>query len=704
MERMILSRDIKIRQHDRKDCAAACLASVCAYYGLKLPFIKFRDECGTNEDGATLQGIIDAGRKFGLEAAGFRSPDRRLSNLINGKKPLILHLEKKNGWLHFVVLYDLDDRIATIMDPETGDIQKSELKDIENEWSGYVVALTPSSTFSSGDFRTNVFKRYRDIFTCYKKELCTVLLASVIVIAATLSTSVFLQKIIDDVLPSSDIHTLITITLIMAGLILLTWFISSLRSIILLRTSLKIDHHLIMSYFQKIFSLPVSFFDSRSTGELNARVSDAYRIRSFITNRLLIIAVSILTILISIAILGTFNWRLTTVLLGFIPIYAILYILSQKKFNKFNKDIIESNARFEEICIENLASARSIMYFGAEKDATERIEKAYKLSANALYKGGLFSSIIASSTDCISRITTLIVLIAGSFLVISFHISIGELASFFTIASLFTAPVDMLIDSTKEITEARISAERIFDIVDIESNTSSKNVPYATFDHDAAIYIRDLSFSFPGRKILLNKINCKIYPHKINLLRGSNGCGKSTLAAILMRGYKPDSGFIAIGDKDITEIPLEQWRKYICIIPQRPDIFNGTILDNIVMGDKNYTMDSVLAACILAGLGNTLKSVPGGVMAHTGEYACRLSGGEKQKISIARALYRRSKVLILDEADSHLDIESQKAIEKTILTLKEKGITIIMMSHNEKAALIADNIIDLEKPNAQTEA
>ncbi len=704
MERMILNRYIKIRQHDRKDCAAACLASVAAHYGLRLPMITFRDACGTNEDGATLQGIIDAAGKLGFEAAGLRSPDRKLSDLKKGRKPLILHLEKKNGWLHFIVLYDLDDRKATIMDPETGDIQKLDIADVENEWSGYVIAITPTLTFSSGDFRTRVFERYLQIFICHKKELATVLLASLAIIAATLSTSVFLQKIIDDVLPASDSHSLIDIAWIMGVLALLIWGISLLRSTILLRTSLKIDYRLIMEYFRKLFTLPVSFFDARSCGELNARVSDAYRIRSFITGRLLVIAVSIFTMLTAIGILGHYNWTLTGILAGFIPMYILCYLASQKRFKTLNKEIIESNARFEEVSIENISAARAITYCNAGGDAVLRIKEKYITAVNAIYKGGLFSSFIASSTDCISRLSSLTVLTAGSYMVLSQHISIGELASFFTISSLFTSPIGVLIESTKEITEAKISAERLFDIIEMKSGEDCPEEEEVEFDRSAGISIRDLSFSFPGRKTLLSHLSFEIPPREITLIRGTNGCGKSTLAAMLMRGYRPDSGSICIGDTNIAEIPLAQWRRHICIVPQRADIFNGSILENVVMGDREYRMENVMAACALAGLTEMLERIPGGITAHTGEHACRLSGGEKQKIAIARALYRRPQVIILDEASSHLDIASQRAIEATVLTMKENGITVIIISHDERAAQIADHIIDLEKPDAQTEA
>ena len=182
-----------------------------------------------------------------------------------------------------------------------------------------------------------------------------------------------------------------------------------------------------------------------------------------------------------------------------------------------------------------------------------------------------------------------------------------------------------------------------------------------------------------------------------------------------MRGYAPQSGSITAGGVDIQTIPLDTWRKYISIVPQKPEISDGSILENIVMGDRDYDMRSVTAVCAMAGLARTIESLPGGlartieslpggIMAHTGEHGCRLSGGERQKIALARALYRQPKVLILDEAATFLDQESRKRLTDTICLLKENNITTVLISHEEQALDIADNIIDLSHKNARSQA
>ena len=667
-----MEKEIRIRQQDRNDCAAACVASVCAHYGLRLPLIRIREACGTNADGTTMQGVIDACGKLGLEAAGLKAKDKDMDSLRNVERPVILHLEKKSGWLHFVVLYGMDKDHARIMDPEDGRMHRTSLKELEEEWSGYIIAVTPSPMFKKGDMRTDILGRFKDILTFYRKELALVLAGSAAYIAATLSISVFLQRIIDSVIPAGNRNGLLTAGAVMICLALLCWYISYVRSVLLVRTSIKIDCRLITEYFRKVFSLPLSFFNSMSSGELNSRVSDAYRIRSFITERLLLMTISVITLTIATAVLMTFYWKLTLIVLSFIPLFVLLYIVS----DRLNRN---------------------------EREAVRKIETQYFRTASALYGGGVLASAVASVSDTVSRAVYLTTLFAGAFFVLNSELTVGELVSFISMTTVFSSPVVLLIESSREIAEARISAERIFDILDLEGEEPTGTVRFQPAQDDI-IEARDICFSFPGREQLLDGLSFRILPGKTNLILGANGSGKSTVAALLMRGYAPHSGSITAGGVDIQTIPLDTWRKYISIVPQKPEISDGSILDNIVMGDRDYDMRSVTAVCAMAGLARTIESLPGGIMAHTGEHGCRLSGGERQKIALARALYRQPKVLILDEAATFLDQESRKRLTDTICLLKEHNITTVLISHEEQALDIADNIIDLSHKNARSQA
>ncbi len=694
-----MRREICFRQHDRNDCAAACVASVCAHYGLRLPLIRIRQACGTTADGTTMQGIIDACGRLGLDAVGLRAKEKNPDGLIDVAKPVILHLEKKTGWLHFVVLYGMDGRNATIMDPEDGRMHKTTAEELGEEWSGYVIAVSPSPMFRPGDRSTGIASRLKELLMYHRKEMLAVLAGSMAYTAAALSTPVFLQKIIDSAIPSGDRHGIMMICAAMLLLTVMTWIISYMRSVILVRTSLKIDCRLITGYFRKVFSLPVSFFDSMSSGELNSRVSDAYRIRTFITSRLLLIAISAMTLLTSTAILMTFYWKLALIALCFTPLFAFLYKLSERVNRKLNRRIIEENAKFEQTSIERLSAARSIRYFSSGKEAVRKIEDRYFDTAAAMYKGGIFTAATESTSDAISRLICTVTITAGAFFVLNSELSIGELVSFFSLATVFSTPIVMLIESTREITEARISAERIFEIMDLDDEKGRTEDSLAGYTPcpDDEIEFKNVSFSFPGRRKLIENLSFTIRPGEVALIKGCNGCGKSTLAALLMRGYAPQDGSITSGGIDIGTIPLDIWRRHISIVPQRPDILDGSILENIVMGDTGYDMKSVMAACAMAGLASTIDALPGGILSNTGEHACRLSGGEKQKIAIARALYRKPSVIILDEAYTHLDKDGRDRLAETVKVLKEHRITVVLISHDKESELLADNIIELNK-------
>lgn len=685
-----MKKGIHIQQHDRTDCAAACVASICAYYGLRLPMIRFREICGTGEDGATLQGIIDAFGKLGMEAAGFKAKELTTDGLRTAKKPLILHLKKKNGWLHFVVLYEVREKDVLIMDPEAAETIRMSNEELLEEWSGYVVAAAPGKTFEKGDRRTKVFKRFKELLLKNRRSMFLIFGGTLAYIAVTLGTSMFLQKTIDDVLPARNTSTLALFGITMIVIALLMWFSSYVRNLLLVRTSLNIDRHLISGYFRKIFSLPISFFDSRSTGELNARISDAYRIRSFITGRILLMTVSSITLVTAIAILMSFYWKLTLILLAFIPVFCLLYAISDRLNKRINRRIIENNTRFEETNIETLSCARAYIYYNAAGEAVRKIEKQYSDTASAIYNGGKLGSMVSASSDGIGRLLYAVILLSGAFFVLDGALSIGELVSFLTIATMVTSPVTMLIESNREITEAMISAERIFDIMDMENNEGQGLPTNAELPEDAVLKIRHLSFSFPGRRRLIEDLSCDILPGKINVIKGRNGSGKSTLAALLMRGYEPLSGEILLGDTDIRRIPAKTWRQHIAIIPQKPDIFKGSILDNIVMGDTDYDSRTLAGICAAAGMADMIDKLPDGLLSETGG----LSGGERQKIAIARALYHKANILIFDEAGTYLDKEGKARLEDTIRLLQEHGTTIIVISHTEDN-IDADNIIEL---------
>ncbi len=686
--------EIKIRQHDKTDCAAACISSICSFYGLNLPLTVIRDACGTDKTGTSLKGILDAAPKVGMSAKALKAKVKNIHDLISIDKPVILHLQRKDGWLHFVVLYEMDRKKALILDPEDGELHRLTHGELEELWSGYIVIMAPSPDFQKGERRKSLLSRCATLFKVNRKELLSSFVGAIIFIVIGLSSSLFLQQIIDKVLPSKDIPLLIFFSVAMLLLMGLSLFVGYVRSLLMVRTSIKVDAHLIMAYLNKLLELPLSFFSNRSSGELNSRIGDAYRIRNFVSVRLTVIIVSIISFLASILILFTYYWKLALLTLMFVPLYAILYKISDTVNKRRNKKIIEASARFEGMTIETISSIRGIRYFGSGKATSRKIEKEYVSFAGNLYRGGKNGVAFFTASDAITKSLSLMVILIGSYFVIHSELTIGEMVSFYTIVTFFTSPIMTLLESNSQVTEANIAAERLFEILDLDSEDTGSTLN-VSLTESMDICVQNLSFFYPGRAPLFDNISFRLKKGQINAIIGNNGCGKSTLATLLMRGDVPRGGTIMAGDVNIAQIPLSQWRQYISIVPQRVDLFDGTILENISPDTQNADIDKIISLCKKVGVYDTILSFPEGLLSRTGERAALLSGGEKQKIALVRSLYREPKVLILDEVTSSVDVSGRMTISKLIRDLASEGITIILISHERESLTMCDNIIDI---------
>lgn len=689
-----------IRQHDRSDCAVACIAAVAGWYGLQMPLAAIRALCGASEAGTTIKGILDCCQAVGMKATPAKSAERNTDVLGRIGRPCILHTETSDGYLHFIVLCRTDGTRAEIMDPENGRRRKIRLDALREMWTGYLIMLEPGAGFKAEDRTASLMEKFGPIIRMFGGEIATATLYALVYIAIGISFSLFLQYFIDNVITGGDASKILSPVIVMVILAFISFFIGYIRSLKLLNAATGIDTQLIVDFIRHLFHLPAAFFNQRGAGEINSRISDAYKIRQFVTEGISSSVISLLTLVVSFALMFSFHRRLALFILLFIPVYTAIYWLAAHKGLRYSREIMAAGTLFEEKCVENIAAVKSIKYGGMENQATEALKERYAALCSKLVGAGRCDTAFTLMSETVSKAIVIILLAAGSTAIFRSELSVGELVSFYSITSFFSSPLNSLVAVISMAASTRTSARRLFDVLDLEEeNREGCHLPCGTdgipFRENLAF--EHVRFAYPGAMEILDDFSATIPAGKVTAVTGPSGCGKSSLAQLALRMYSPSAGSVTLGGTDISLFALDEWRRHITIVPQDIRLFDNTILYNITSADPEPDIRFAAGLIEKLDLGDFIRSMPQGILTRVGEGGCRLSGGQKQRIALAAALYRRPSILILDEATNSLDSVSRAAVMKTLEQMKAEGmVTIVIISHRADDLLLADNIIEMK--------
>ncbi len=691
-----MKRRVKIQQHDTYDCGAACLGSIAAWYGLYIPLNKARRLCNCTKEGVTIKGIIDGAGKLGLDAQAFKSKDKSI-DIFNGiiRLPAIAHLKKQNGFFHFVTIISINSKHVEIMEPSCGEFIKVPYNEFKEEWTGYVIIFSLTPDFIPGNQRRGVYRRLFSLLLSTKREILHSAAGSVILVTGGVIIPLFMQHIIDNVIPLGKIGELAKLSGIVILLSILMLFISYARNIYAAAHGMRIDNHLIYNYITKIFRLPAEFFNQYTSGDLNSRVSDAFNIRLFISEGVVSVLICAITLSASLIIIFKFNIPLAILSSVFIPMYTGLFFLGRHINKKYNRKLASSGAQFETDMLQGMDSVTSVKHYGAEALSITRMENSYKDLANNIFNASKAVSLLATVADTLSKGLVVATITAGGFMIFAGSLTVGELVAFYSLCSFYTAPLANLTKMNSIITQAEVSAERLFEIMDIEEDESASFSQHAIPQRWREIMIDRIEFAYSGREQLFEQLSFNIERGSIIVINGENGCGKSTLASLIMRDCAPLGGAIYLDNLNINCIPMKEWLEFITIIPQKIHLFNATLLDNITCGRENADKEKVISICTELGLGGFIQRLPMGLFTHIGSHGSDLSGGEIQKIAIARAVYRDPQVFVFDESTSSADSRSEEFIMRYICRLKQMGKTIVLISHSKDIAGYADKIVQI---------
>lgn len=666
-------------QLDQSDCGVACLMSLIKLNGGTNSIEKLRELSGTTKQGTTMLGLYQVANQIGFTAEGCEAD---IQALIDHKQPVILHVVIENQLQHYVVCYEYDiEKGFLIGDPAKG-IYYLKADELDKIWvSKSCLTLEVNESFIKAETEKHSQKKW---FLSLLKEdyklLWISVLLGVFVAGLGLAMSLFSQKLIDDILPSNNIKKLVSGIGLLTILLLARVGISALREFFLLQQSKDFNNRINTNFFSSLLQLPKPFFDTRKIGELVARLNDTQRVQRVIKMLASSLVIDVLVSLISMVFLFMYSWKIGFISLLSVPIYFYIIFRSNKKIINSQKEVMQSYAFNESNYINTIQGIATIKNDNKQEVFNKTNEVIFANFQDKIFNLGKINIALSWQSGLASVFFLIGVLVYTSIQVFNKEIKLGELMAILGIVSSLMPSIANLALISIPINEAKIAFNRMYEFASIEKEYEEG----LTISEINSIKIQNLSFRFAGRSELFTNINLNIEKGKFTAIVGESGSGKSTLGQILQRFYNFENGAIIVNNQyNLNKIELKSYRNLIGVIPQEITIFNGNVLDNILLGNID-TQENILQFLTHFGFDTYFNQLPQGLATILGEEGINLSGGQKQIIALARVLYKKPQLLILDEATSAMDRNTEN-FTMNLLKRVKPNCAIFFISHRLNA-------------------
>lgn len=640
-----------------------------------------------------MLGLVRAAQHLGYSAKGVRAtPD----SLSRAPMPTVAHVILGTGAHHFVVVERADERRVWLMDPDGGERRTESRADFDARWTGALLLLAPGPGGMATADVVSRAERVWQLVRPHRGALTQALLGALVYTLLGLATSIYVQKLVDSVLADGRIGPLHVMTVAMLAIALAQTMIGGLRSALMVHVGQHIDAALVLGYYGHLLKLPQSFFDRMRVGELTSRVTDAVKIRAFVGEVIVEAAASVFVVAASVAMMFGYDWRLAAWTLGMLPLYAGLFAIGSRLNRQQQRALMERAAALEAQIVESLSAAGTVKRFGLEEHATLTTEAKFVRLFRSVGTAARTSIWIGNAGLLVSRVGTIGLLWLGASRALAQELSAGQLMSCYALLGFLTGPALSLVGFSRAVEEARVASERLFEIMELEPETRVAPVPLIR-EHMGDVRFERVSFRYGGRAAALTDVSLTCARGSVTALVGESGSGKSTIASLVQRLYTVDQGRILIGSQDLANVELTSLRRLVGIVPQTIDLFAGSILENLALGDPSPDIARLVGLCTEVGLRDTIERMPQGWLTSVGERGVALSGGERQRLAIVRALYREPAVLILDEATSALDSANEQLVRSVMHRAAEAGTTVIVIAHRLTTIFAADHIVVLAK-------
>lgn len=676
-----------ILQGESSECANACIAMLTSYYGRAINLQQLRQRFPISLKGQSLMQIANTCTQLDLQ---YRALTLELNDLSKLRTPCILHWK----FNHFVVLCSVSGQSAIIHDPANGK-RKVSFAELNDAFTGVALEVWPTETFkvapppASINLRALVGKVFG-----IKRSIAQIIILALVLEMLSLASPVLTQWVVDDVIVSANTDLLTLLLIGFVFLLIVQTAVSTLRSYVGMQLSTSLSFQSKSNLFAHLVKLPTAFFERRHIGDIVSRFGSIDIIQKTLNASLISGILDGLMTVITLTLMWLYSWQLSLIAIGAMLLYALIRFISYAPLKARSHDAIIKSANTQSHFLETLRGIRTLQIFQKTQDRCATWQSLLVDQFNSGVKVQKLSLVFQQANAFIFGIEGLLILWAGANFVISGSFSVGMLMAFLAYKAQFNQRVGALIDNLFELRMLRLQGERLSDIVLTPTENAGIDPIRSVKEISGALSFSNVSFRYgEGEPLILAQANFQIDAGQSVAIIGTTGAGKSTLLKILLGIVKPTQGDISIGGISYTALGASGIRSISASVLQDDTLFAGSISDNVCFFDHEADLQWIETCCKNAAIHEDIIAFPMGYHTLVGDMGTMLSGGQKQRLLLARALYRRPKILILDEATCHLDLATE---EKVVQMLKTLNITRIVVAHRPQTIRSADRVLELK--------
>ena len=690
------------KQHDAMDCGPSCLRMIAKFYGKNINLDFLREKSHLSREGVSLLGISDAAEAIGMRSLGTKVTMEQLIKDV--PKPCIVHWDQN----HFVVVHDVKKESVHVADPAFGLVQYT-ITEFKKHWlavvskgeeKGICLILQPAPAFyemANEKSERSGFSFLLPYFKPHHKLMAQLLLGFLAASIIQLIFPFLTQSMVDVGINNQDIGFIYLVLVAQLMLFAGQTSIDFIRSWILLHVSTRINISILSDFLIKLMKLPVSFFDTRMMGDLMQRVMDHRRIERFLTTQTMNILFSFINLFIFGVVLAIYSWKILLVFIVGSAVYVGWMFLFMKQRRQLDYRKFTGSSENQGVLIQLFSGMQEIKLNNYEKQKRWEWERVQAELFRVNVKSLSIDQYQQAGSVFINQTKNIVITVIAAMDVINGNMTLGMMLAVQYIIGQLNSPLNEMISFMHLAQDARISLERLGEIHGREDEEAANKPMLNAMPADQSLHISDVVFQYEGTHSpkVLNRINLIIPEKKITAIVGTSGSGKTTLVKLLLGFYPPVGGKIAVGNIDLQHFSQQWWRSKVGAVMQDGFIFSDTIYNNITMGDEHPNNEKLLFAVRMANIERFIETLPLGFNTRIGSNGHGLSQGQKQRILIARVIYKDPEYLFFDEATNALDANNEKVIMEN-LDQVYKGKTVIIVAHRLSTVKNADQIVVLE--------